>query len=116
MDEAADAVEIFRGGAPGGLHITRPAGEAAVEVGDESAQHGVGGVQIAGLSEAQLAAQTILEDAPEAFDAAFGLGTAGGDEGDAELLEGASELSGLTFAGELFFNRPEVVVADKDSA
>jgi len=116
VNEAADAVQIFRGGAPGGLHITRPAGEAAVEVGDESAQHGVGGVQIAGLSEAQLAAQTILEDAPEAFDAAFGLGTAGGDEGDAELLEGASELSGLTFSGKFFCPRPEIVIADEDAA
>src|SRR5271169_120591 len=116
VNEAADAVQIFRGGAPGGLHITRPTGEAAVEVGDESAQHGVGGIQIAGLSEAQLAAQTILQYAPEAFDAAFGLGTAGGDEGDAELFEGASELSGLTFSGELFFDRPEVVVADEDAA
>src|SRR5271170_4482247 len=49
MDEAADAVQIFRGGTPSGLHFTRPTGEAAVEVGDESAQHGVGGIQIAGL-------------------------------------------------------------------
>ena len=58
----------------------------------------------------------ILEHAPEAFDAAFGLRAAGGDEGDAELFEGAAELSGLTFSGELFFDRPEVVVADEDAA
>jgi hypothetical protein len=32
------------------------------------------------------------------------------------LLEGAAELSGLTFSGELFFDRPEVVVADEDAA
>ena len=91
-------------------------GEAAVVVGEEETEHGVGGVQVAGLSQTKFAAQTILEHAPERFDAAFGLGTAGGDEGDAELLEGATELGGLTFAGELFFHRPEVVVADEDTA
>jgi len=116
MNKAADAVEVFWSRTPGGLHFARPTGEAAVEVGDEGTQHGVGGVEIASLSEAQLAAQTILEDAPEAFDATFGLGTAGGNESDAELFEGASELSGLTFSGELFFQRPEVVVTDEDAA
>ena len=60
--------------------------------------------------------ETILEDAPEAFDAALGLRAVSGDEGDAELLEGAAELSGLAFAGELFFDRPVVVVADEDTA
>ncbi len=116
MNEAADAVQIFRGRTPGGLHFAGPAGEAAVEVGDEDAQHGVGGIEIVGLSEAEFAAQTILEHAPEAFDATFGLRTASGDEGDAELLESASELGGLTFSGELFFHRPEVVVAYEDAA
>ena len=116
MDKAADVVQIFRCGTPCGLHFAGAAGEAAVEVGDEYAQHGIGGVQIASLSEAQLAAQTILEHAPETFDAAFGLGTASGNEGDAELLQGAAELGGLAFAGELFFHRPEVVVADEDAA
>ena len=47
VDEAADAVEIFRSRAPGGLRFARAAGEAAVVVGEEAAQHGVGGVQIA---------------------------------------------------------------------
>ncbi len=56
MDEATDAVEIFRCRPPGGLHIARPAGEAAVVVGEEETKHDVGGVQIGSLSEAQLAA------------------------------------------------------------
>jgi hypothetical protein len=43
------------------------------------------------------------------------LRAAGGDEGNAELLEGTAELSGLAFAGELFFQRPEVVVAHEDA-
>ncbi len=42
--------------------------------------------------------------------------TAGSDEGDAELIEGAAELGGLTFSGELFLERPEVVVAHEDAA
>ena len=116
MDKAANAVQIFGRGTPCGLHFAGAAGEAAVVVGEEQAEHGIGGAQIASLSEAQLAAQTILEYAPETFDAAFGLGTASGDEGDAELFEGASELGGLTFSGELFFHRPEVVVAHEDAA
>src|SRR5260370_908785 len=39
----------------------------------------------------------------------------GGDEGDAELFQGAAELGGLTFSGELLFHRPAVVVADEDA-
>jgi hypothetical protein len=98
------------------LGFPRTAGKAAVVVGQEDAQHGVGGVQIASLSQAQLAAQPILKDAPETFDAAFGLRTAGSNEGDAELFQRASELSGLMFSSELFLDRPEVVVADEDAA
>ncbi len=116
VNEAADAVEIFRSRTPSGLHFTRTAGEAAVIVGEEKAQHGIGGVQIAGLSQTKLAAQAILEHAPEAFDAAFGLRAAGGDEGDAEMIEGAAELGGLAFAGEFFFDGPEVIVAHEDTA
>ncbi len=58
----------------------------------------------------------ILQHAPEALDAAFGLRAVGGDEGDAELFEGAAELGGLAFSGELFFHRPDVIVADEDAA
>src|SRR5271169_601677 len=116
VDEAADAPQTFGRGAPGGLHIARAAGEAAVVVGNEDAQHGVGGVQIASLGQAEFAGETILEHAPEAFDAAFGLRAAGGDEGDAELLESAAKLGGLAFAGELFLDRPEIVVAHEDAA
>ena len=112
VDEAADAIQVFGRGAPCGLLFSRAAGEAAVVVGKKAAQDSIGGVQIASLSQAELAGKTILEHAPEAFDAAFSLRTAGSDEGDAELLEGAAELRGLSFSGELFFHRPEVVVAD----
>jgi len=52
---------------------------------------------------------------PEAFDAALGLGTLGGDVSDAELIQGAAELGGLAAAGELFFHRPVIVVANEDA-
>ncbi len=116
VDEAADAIQVFGRGAPCGLLFSRAAGEAAVVVGKKAAQDSIGGVQIASLSQAELAGKTILEHAPEAFDAALGLRTAGGDEGDAELFQSAAKLRGLAFAGELFFHRPEVVVADEDAA
>src|SRR5438270_3724815 len=116
MNEAADAVEIFRSRTPCGLHFPRTADEAAVVVREENTQHGVGGVQVTGLGQAKFAAQAILKHAPEAFDAALGLRTAGGDEGDAELLESAAELSRLTFSGEFFFDGPGVVVAHEDAA
>ena len=32
------------------------------------------------------------------------------------MIEGAAELGGLTFSGELFLERPEVVVAHEDAA
>ena len=42
-------------------------------------------------------------------------GTLGGDIGDAELLECAAKLRGLAAAGELFFHRPVIVVAQEDA-
>src|SRR5271154_3885050 len=63
MNEAADAVQVFRRGAPRGLCFAGTAGEAAVVVRHENAQHGVGGIEIAGLSQAGVAAQKILQHA-----------------------------------------------------
>jgi hypothetical protein len=116
VDEAADALQTFGRRAPCGLQFARAAGEAAVIVGEKEAQHGIGGIQIASLSQAEFAGETILEHAPESLDAAFGLRTAGSDEGDAELFQSAAELRGLAFSGELFLDRPEVVVAHEDAA
>jgi hypothetical protein len=72
MNEGADAVEIFRSRTPCGLHFQRTAGEAVVVVRQENAEHGVGGIQVASVSQAKFAAQAVLKHAPEAFDAAFG--------------------------------------------
>ncbi len=116
VQEATDALEIFRSGPPGSFHLARLFGETAVVIGDELAQHSVGGVEVGSLSQAEFASEAILQHTPEAFDAAFGLWAVGGDEGDAELLEGATELGRLAFASELFFDRPAVVIADEDAA
>jgi len=114
--EAADAFEIGGSGPPGFLRFARRAGEAAVVIGNEAAQHAIGGSEIAGGCQAQFAGEAILQHAPEAFDAAFGLRGLRGDEGDAELREGAAELGGLTLAGELFVEGPALVVAGEDAA
>src|SRR6185437_9118239 len=116
VGEAADAFEILRSRAPSLLGIAGRAREAAIVIGDELSQHGVGRVEIARLGQAEFAGEAVLEHAPEAFDAAFGLGSLGGDEGDAELRESAAELSGLAPAGELFVERPAIVVAGEDAA
>lgn len=74
VDEAADAVQVGWCRAPGFFAFPGRAGKAAVIGGQEALQDAIGGMQVAGLGQAQLAAETVLEDAPEAFDAAFGLG------------------------------------------
>ncbi len=57
-----------------------------------------------------------MQYAPQALDATFGLRTVGGNEGDAQLFQGAPELGGLAFSGQLFFHCPVVIVADEDAA
>jgi len=116
VGEAADAIQILRGRTPGLLGIAGDASEAAVVIGDELPQYGVGRVEIAGSRQTEFAGETVLQHAPEALDAAFGLGALRGDEGDAELLESTAELSGLTLAGELFVNGPVIVIAGEDAA
>ena len=64
----------------------------------------------------EFAGEAILEHAPEAFDAAFGLRRLRGDEGDSELLKSAAKLSRLAAAGELFVDRPVIVIAGEDAA
>ena len=116
VSEAADAIQIFRSRAPGLFRVAGSAGEAAIVVGEEAAQDPIGGVEIASLGQAKFAGEAILQHAPEALDAAFGLGALCGDEGDAELFESATELSGLALAGELFVDGPVIVVASEDAA
>src|SRR5712691_5141963 len=115
VPEAADAIEVGRSGTPGFFRFTRRAAEAAVVIGQDVAQNFVGSIEIGRAGQAQLAGEAVLKRAPEAFDAALGLRTAGGDVADAELSQGAAELGGLSFACELFFHRPVIVVAHEDA-
>ena len=117
MREAADALEIVGGGPPSFGGLARSAREAAVVVGEELAQDGVGGIaDRRRRARRSSLRKAILQHAPETFDAAFGLGRLCGDEGDAELCQGAAELSGLALAGELFLDGPVVIVANEDAA
>ena len=113
--EAADAIEIFGSGTPSFFGIARRATEATVVIGQEAAQDLVGGVQIVGTGQTQFTGEAILKGAPEAFDATLGLRTLGSDVGDAELIQRATELCGVAVAGELFFHRPVIVVANEDA-
>jgi len=97
MHEAADTLETLRSRAPGGFGFARLPCKTAVVVCDELAQHGIGGVDVGSFGQPQFAGEAILQHAPEALDAAFGLRAVGGDEGGAELFEGAAELGGWRF-------------------
>ena len=116
MHETADPFEILWNSTPGGLLFARRTGETAIVINDELTKDGVGRVEVFGFGEPQFAGETILEYTPETLDAAFGLWAASGNEGNAELLEGTTELGGLAFSGELFFDGPVVIVADEDTA
>src|ERR1039458_9797221 len=113
--KAADVVEVLGSRTPSFFGFARRTTEATVVVGQEAAKDLVGGVQIVGAGQTQLTGEAILKSAPEAFDAALGWGTLGGDVGDTELVESAAELCGLLAAGELFFHRPVIVVANEDA-
>ena len=90
-------------------------GEAAFEVGQESLEHAIGVFQSANLGEAKFADEAVLEGAPEAFDAAFGLGRVGGDLLDAEFFQGATDVSGELMTGEFFGDGPVGIVALEDT-
>jgi len=66
-----------------------------------SPEEGVGGVLIGDAGEAELGDEPVLQRAKEAFDAPLGLRAAGGDPADAQFLQGAGDLCGRGFPGEL---------------
>jgi len=102
VTEGANALQILGSQAPGGGRLTWAAGEAAIVISDETTKDLVGRVQIAGAGQTKFTAQAVLQDAPEALHAAFGLGRARGDEGDAEIGQGPTELGGFALTGEFF--------------
>jgi hypothetical protein len=74
--EAEDPVEVevMRERAEGAAGVVGGDGEATVVGGDESGEEGVGGRGIGDIGETELGDEAILPGAPEAFDAALGLG------------------------------------------
>lgn len=76
-------------------------GTMAVVPREVAGQEGVRLGDGAGASQAQLLEETVLQRAPEAFDAALGLGRGGEDHLDAELGEGPPELRRLALAALL---------------
>ena len=113
--EAAIEIEARGQGAEVALSLASGDGETLVVVGAEAGEDLVGGVEIAGLGEAEFADQAVLAGAPGALDAAFGLGRVGGDLLDAEFFQGAAQLGGALFAGELFGHGPVGIVALEDA-
>src|SRR5258706_10464985 len=83
-------------------------------MGAEAGEHGVGLLDVDGLSQTKFVDQAVLTSAPGALDAALGLRRVGGDLLDTELVEGASELRGRLFSGELFGQGPVRIVALED--
>src|ERR1700733_11571445 len=75
---AAGGIGGGREGAEAGLSVAGRDGEALVIVDAEAGENLVGGVEIAGLGEAEFADQAVLAGAPCALNAAFGLGSIGG--------------------------------------
>ena len=113
--EAAGEVEARRQSAKVALSLASGDGEALVVVGAEAGEDLVGGVEVAGLSEAEFADQAVLAGAPGALDAAFGLGRVGGDLLDAEFFQSPAQMGGALFPGELFGHSPVGIVTLKDA-
>jgi hypothetical protein len=81
----------------------------------EPGQYGVRLLQGGGVDQAEFADQAVLTGAPDAFDAALGLGGVGGDLFNAEFVESASELRGKLFSSQLFGEGPAGIVALEDA-
>ena len=113
--EATGEIEAHGERAEVGLSLASGDGEALVVIDAEAGEDLVGGVEIAGLGEAEFADQAVLAGTPGALDAAFGLGRVGGDLLDAEFLQRPAQLGGALFAGELFSHGPVGIIALKDA-
>ena len=113
---AAELVrEVPRPRAPGGRGVGGGMGEAAVVVGQELGEVGVGGRPGDEAAQAELDDEAILQGAPEAFDAPLGLRGSSGPEADGEVSEDLAEVGRVLVALEFFRERPVRVVADEDA-
>ena len=114
MSTAEHEGEIARGAAPGGGRLGRDPGEARIEVPQERGQKGVGGLRGGDVAQAEFAGEAILQGAPEALDAAFGLGGARRDIANPEVVQDAAEVRGVLGPAQLFVEAPMGVIADED--
>ncbi len=96
VGEAADVLETLVRGqrAIGGVRGRGGVSEARIVTREEAGQDSIRLVQGARASAAEFADQAILERAPEALDAAFGLRGGGRNPADTEVLQGAPKLGG----------------------
>ncbi len=90
--------------------------KATVVIGQEVAQDLIGGAQIVSTGQTQLAGEAILKGTPEAFDATLGLGTVGRDVGDAELMQGATELEWVHDGRQSCSSTDQVIVVANEDA
>ena len=99
---------------PRGDGIGRHMGEAPIEVDEERGQEGIGALGGGDAVEPELDHEAVLQRAPKALDATFGLRRAGRDVADAEILQDATEVGRMLGALELLLHRPVAVVPDED--
>jgi hypothetical protein len=96
IGEAADVIQSVGGRqeAIGTLGIGGSLGEARIVAWEEASEDRVGLVEGAGVGTAEFAPKAILEDAPEALNAALRLRGRRGNPADAQLLERPAKLRG----------------------
>ena len=101
--EAKDGVRI-EGGGPRPIRRQRIGGrvsKACIETREEICEVRVRAVTVPHAGEAELTAEPILEGAKEPLDATLGLRAVRGDPVDAQFLQGAFDLCGRGFSGQL---------------
>jgi predicted nucleic acid-binding Zn-ribbon protein len=95
-DEDSLEVDLRRERPPGRDRIDGRHAEPRVVAGNEARQEDIRSVAVVDPGQTQLDDEAILEDPPEAFDPALGLGRGGGDRGDVELGQGSVRRGLLT--------------------
>ena len=98
-------------GRTGELWPLGKAGVEAIEV--DGLQPGVGLIDLGDVSQGHLGDEAILEGSALALYAALPLGGEGGDGFCAEFMKDPSDVSRKTYAGQLFFMAPVVIVAEQ---
>ena len=111
---AEDERELARGGTPGGRRVARGRVKRGFRSSRNSGRKALAPSGVVMSRRRSSLTQAILQGAPEAFDAAFGFGRAGGEVADAEVVQDAAEVGGVLGAPQLFGEAPVGVIADED--